>query len=150
MTLTLESAPATQPGPPSHRGRPRSLFDPELVVPALAAGVRKLNPVYLLKNPVMFVTEIGAVATTGELFFAHAHGEPVGFVLQVAVWLWFTVLFANFAESLAEGRGKAQADARRKTRTRASARKLDPGRGDEEVFPAESLRKGDLFVCEAN
>jgi K+-transporting ATPase ATPase B chain len=151
-TTTLEYSPAKQsvPPPSSHRGRPRSLFDRELIVPALVASVRKLNPIYLLKNPVMFVTEIGAIVTTGELLFARAHGEPVGFVLQVALWLWFTVLFANFAESMAEGRGKAQADALRKSRTRASARKLDPGSGNEEVAPAESLRKGDLFVCEAN
>src|SRR6059058_1648989 len=144
MTTTLEYTPAKQtPQPsPSHRGRPRSLFDPELVVPALAASARKLNPVYLLKNPVMFVTEVGAIVTTAELFFAGAHGEPVGFVLQVALWLWFTVLFANFAESMAEGRGKAQADALRKSRTKSLANKLLAG-GSTETVPAETLRKGD-------
>src|SRR3954468_3529254 len=117
VTMTVETTPPKPLAlaPSSHRGRPRSLFDPQLVMPALAASVRKLNPVYLLKNPVMFVTEVGAVVTTAELFFARAHGEPVGFVLQIALWLWFTVLFANFAESMAEGRGKAQADALRKS-----------------------------------
>ena len=79
----------------------------------------------MVKNPVMFVTEVGALVTTVELFFAHAHGESVPFVLQISLWLWFTVIFANFAEAMAEGRGKAQADALRKTRTKSDARKFD-------------------------
>jgi K+-transporting ATPase ATPase B chain len=131
------------------KSKARSLFDPELVLSALSASVRKLNPAYMVKNPVMFVTEVGAAITTAELLFAKAHGEPFGFVLQIALWLWFTVLFANFAESMAEGRGKAQADALRKSRTKASARKLSPD-GRETVVSAESLRKGDQFVCTAN
>jgi K+-transporting ATPase ATPase B chain len=132
------------------KARKRSLFDPEIVLPAIRESFRKLNPVHMVRNPVMFVTEVGAVVTTVEIFFARAHGEPFGFVLQIALWLWFTVLFANFAEAMAEGRGKAQADALRKSRTRTNARKLSPGGGAEEIVPAESLRKGDLFVCEAN
>ncbi len=128
----------------------RSLFDPEIMVPAIWESFTKLNPVHMVRNPVMFVTEVGAVVTTAEIFFAKAHGEPLGFVLQIALWLWFTVLFANFAEAMAEGRGKAQADALRKSRTKTNARKISAGGGDEHVVPAESLRKGDLFVCEAN
>jgi K+-transporting ATPase ATPase B chain len=127
----------------------RSLFDPEIVLPAIRSAFVKLNPITMLKNPVMFVTEIGAVVTTMELLFARSQGESVAFVLQIALWLWFTVLFANFAEAMAEGRGKAQADALRKSRTKAIARKIDPTGGPEQTVPAESLRKGDLFVCEA-
>src|SRR5271155_495646 len=77
--------------------RKRSLFDLEIVIPAIGESFKKLNPVYMVKNPVMFVTEVGAAVATVEMFFAHVHGEPFSFVLQIAVWLWFTVLFANFA-----------------------------------------------------
>jgi K+-transporting ATPase ATPase B chain len=134
----------------SDKARQRSLFDPEIVGPALRASIVKLHPVIMLKNPVMFVVEVGAAITTVELFFARSHGESARFVLQIALWLWFTVLFANFAEAMAEGRGKAQADALRKGRTNASARKLGADKKTETVVPAESLRKGDLFVCTAN
>jgi K+-transporting ATPase ATPase B chain len=129
--------------------RQRSLFDPEIVLPAIKASFAKLNPIYMAKNPVMFVTEVGAAVTTVELFFAKTHGEPVGFVLQIALWLWFTVLFANFAEAMAEGRGKAQADALRKSRTKTIANKLLPD-GSTEIVMAESLSKGDRFVVVAN
>jgi K+-transporting ATPase ATPase B chain len=129
--------------------RKRSLFDPEIMIPAIGESFVKLNPVHMVKNPVMFVTEVGAAVTTVEVFFAHVHNEPFGFVLQIALWLWFTVLFANFAEAMAEGRGKAQADALRKSRTKSVANKLR-GDGTTEVVPAESLRKGDLFIVNAN
>ena len=129
--------------------RKRSLFDLEIVIPAIAESFKKLNPLHMVKNPVMFVTEVGAVVTTVEIFFATAHGEPFGFVLQIAIWLWFTVLFANFAEAMAEGRGKAQADALRKSRTKSMGRKLLPN-GSIQSVPAESLRKGDIFVVAAN
>ena len=125
----------------------RSLFDRQIVLPALSSALRKLNPVTMLKNPVMFVTEVGAVVATLQLFGPRAGSESLGFVLQVTLWLWFTVLFANFAEAMAEGRGKAQADALRKGRTSASARRMVDRQ--ESVVPAASLRKGDLFVCEA-
>src|SRR5437870_200427 len=152
MTTTVQVPP--RPSAPAAevalKARKRSLFDPEIVVPAIRDSFRKLDPRHMVRNPVMFVTEVGAVVTTVEIFFARAHGEPLGFVLQIALWLWFTVLFANFAEAMAEGRGKAQADALRKTRTKTNARKLDPTGGGEDIVPAESLRKGDLFVCEAN
>jgi K+-transporting ATPase ATPase B chain len=93
----------------------RTLIEKEIIFPAMWESVKKLNPINLLKNPVIFVTEVGAVISTIELFI-NAYGEHTGFNLQIAVWLWFTVLFANFAEALAEGRGKAQADNLRKTR----------------------------------
>jgi K+-transporting ATPase ATPase B chain len=124
----------------------RPLFDPAIVVPAIGESFKKLNPIHMWKNPVMFVTEVGAALTTMDLFFAHGSHS---FVAQISVWLWFTVIFANFAEAMAEGRGKAQADALRKSRTKSTARKLNPD-GTEATVGAESLRKGDRFVCEAN
>ena len=108
----------------AHKPKQRSLFDPEIVLPAIRASFVKLNPITMLKNPVMFVTEVGAAVTTIELFYAPIHGEPFWFVLQIALWLWFTVLFANFAEAMAEGRGKAQADSLRKARRDINAKKL--------------------------
>jgi K+-transporting ATPase ATPase B chain len=131
------------------RARKRSLFDPEIVMPAIVESFKKLNPIYMARNPVMFVTEVGAAVTTIEMFFAGAHHESFAFVLQISLWLWFTVLFANFAEAMAEGRGKAQADALRKTRTKSVANKLR-AEGKIEIVPAESLRKGDVFVVNAN
>ena len=150
MTATLDHRPPTAPPlPQAPRARQRSLFDPEILLPAIGESFKKLNPLHMVKNPVMFVTEVGAAVTTGEVFFATAHHEPLGFVLQICLWLWFTVLFANFAEAMAEGRGKAQADALRKSRTKTNANKLLPD-GSIKVRPAESLRKGDLFVVTAN
>ena len=127
--------------------RDRSLFDGAIIRRAAADSFRKLHPVRLLKNPVIFVTEVGAFLTTLGLL-ARSPGEPAGFALQIALWLWFTVLFANFAEAMAEGRGKAQADELRKTRTLTMARLLKAD-GSEEIVPAERLRKGDLFVVSA-
>ena len=150
MTTTMERRIAAEPTPPqAPRARKRSLFDPEIMLPAIWQSFVKLNPVYMVKNPVMFVTEVGAAVTTVELFFAKAHGESPLFVLQIAIWLWFTVLFANFAEAMAEGRGKAQADALRKGRTKTLANKLNAD-GTTQSVPAEALRKGDLFVVSAN
>ncbi len=99
----------------------------------------------MVKNPVMFVTMVGAALTTAGIAFAVPAER--GFVAQLAVWLWFTVLFANFAEAVAEGRGKAQADSLRKARKDTIARRLRNGR--EEKVPAPDLQKGDLVVCEA-
>ncbi|MGA8752012.1 HAD-IC family P-type ATPase, partial [Candidatus Deferrimicrobium sp.] len=121
-----------------------SLFEPEILRQAAAASFSKLNPRSLMKNPVMFVTEVGAFLTTVSLLFRPAN-EPLGFGLQVAVWLWFTVLFANFAEAMAEGRGKAQADALRKTRTQTMANRLRKD-GSPETVPAEQLRKEDVVI----
>src|SRR5580704_12475218 len=99
----------------------RPLFDPAIVVPAIGESFKKLNPFHMWKNPVMFVTEVGAAVTSLDLVFTH---DARSFVLQISIWLWFTVVFANFAEAMAEGRGKAQADALRKSRTKAFANKL--------------------------
>jgi K+-transporting ATPase ATPase B chain len=124
----------------------RPLFDPAIVIPAIGEAFKKLNPVHMVKNPVMFVTEVGAALTTLDLFFTK---DYLSFVAQISLWLWFTVLFANFAEAMAEGRGKAQADALRKSRTKSVGRKLMPD-GKIQTVPAESLRKGDVFVVTAN
>jgi K+-transporting ATPase ATPase B chain len=123
----------------------RSLFDWKIVCPAIGDSVKKLNPRWMIKNPVMFVTMVGAVLTTIGIFTA----EPAlrGFVAQLAIWLWFTVLFANFAEAMAEGRGKAQAATLRRMRTTTMARRVVNGR--EEKVPAPDLQKGDTVVCES-
>ena len=148
MTMTLEE-PAKLDYQSKTIAKKRSLFDPEIILPAIGQSILKLSPAHMFRNPVMFVTEVGAAVSTVEVFFANAHGEPFGFVLQIALWLWFTVLFANFAEAMAEGRGKAQADALRKSRTKSVANKMMPD-GSLENVPAESLRKGDLFLVVAN
>lgn len=127
----------------------RSLFDPEIMIPALGESFRKLSPAKMIKNPVMFVTEIGALLTTIDCVVAANHGQPIGITLQITVWLWFTVLFANFAEAMAEGRGKAQADSLRRSRTKTLAQKLLPG-GKTEKVAAETLRKGDFIIVVAN
>jgi len=124
----------------------RPLFDPAIVIPAIGEAFKKLNPVHMVKNPVMFVTEVGAALTTLDLFFSK---DYLSFVAQISLWLWFTVLFANFAEAMAEGRGKAQADALRKSRTKSVGRKLMPD-GSIQTVPAESFRKGDIFIVTAN
>src|SRR5437762_6855412 len=122
-----------------------SLFDWNIVGPAIVDAFKKLNPRLMIKNPVMFVTMVGAALTTVGILTA----EPAlrGFVAQLAIWLWFTVLFANFAEAVAEGRGKAQAASLRRARKETMARRLQNGR--EEKVPAPILQKGDLVVCEA-
>ena len=128
-----------------------SLFDRSILVPAARDSLRKLAPRHVARNPVMFVVEVGSVLTTTlwirDLFFGAGTGAPLWFSGAVSLWLWFTVLFANFAEAIAEGRGKAQADTLRKMRKETSARRLVNDR--EETVPASSLRKGDLVVIEA-
>jgi K+-transporting ATPase ATPase B chain len=115
-------------------------------MPAIVESFKKLNPFHMWKNPVMFVTEVGAALTTLDLFFTK---DYLSFVAQISLWLWFTVVFANFAEAMAEGRGKAQADTLRKSRTKSVGRKLMPD-GSIKTVAAETLRKGDIFVVEAN
>jgi potassium-transporting ATPase ATP-binding subunit len=130
----------------SRRRKMPSVLDPALLRPALLQSITKLNPRWQVKNPVMFVVEVGSVITTVYFVIALAsHGDAL-FVGQVALWLWFTVIFANLAEAVAEGRGKAQADALRRTRTETIARRLVDGK--EEAVPAPQLRKGDIVVCE--
>jgi potassium-transporting ATPase ATP-binding subunit len=129
--------------------RARPLFDPEILRRAVKESFVKLNPRVVAKNPVMFVVEVGATLTT--IFVVKdaivgAGGVLFGF--QIALWLWFTVLFANFAEAMAEARGKAQADTLRKTKTDTMARKLLPG-DKFEMCTASKLRAGDIVYCEA-
>ena len=122
-----------------------SIFDPKIVVPAIGESFRKLNPLTMIKNPVMFVTEVGALVTTAEIF---ASAEPKPFTIQITIWLWFTVLFANFAEAMAEGRGKAQASTLRASRTELMAKRLLGG-GRSEAVAADKLRKGDVVLVVA-
>jgi K+-transporting ATPase ATPase B chain len=137
----------------SQSRRSRSLVDPEIVWPALAESLRKLDPRHQIRNPVMFVVEVVSVLTTGLWLQAlRGNGEaPQGFILAVSLWLWFTVIFANFAEAMAEGRGKAQATALRRTRKETTAKKLaDPRYGSSHaLIPATALRKGDAVLVEA-
>jgi K+-transporting ATPase ATPase B chain len=131
-----------------------SLTDRTILYPAIGASFAKLDPRWMARNPVMFVVEVGSVITTivfvsGLFTGAPAFSGPNNelFVGQISLWLWFTVLFANFAEAMAEGRGKAQAAALRKTRTETIARRLVDGR--EERIASTQLKKGDVVVCEA-
>src|SRR5713101_1877290 len=103
---------------PTKRRRARPLFDPPIVRRAVGDSFRKLDPRLMAKNPVMFVVEIGAALTTALTLRDAIAGVPgLGFGFQITLWLWFTVLFANFAEAMAEGRGKAQADTLRRSKT---------------------------------
>ena len=125
--------------------KPPSLFDWNIAGPAALDAFKKLNPRLMLKNPVMFVTMVGAALTTVGIFTPRADR---GFIAQLALWLWFTVLFANFAEAMAEGRGKAQAQALRKTRVQTRTRRLGKNRQFEDVNATE-LRKGDVILVRA-
>jgi K+-transporting ATPase ATPase B chain len=124
-----------------------SLFDRTIITQVVLEAFKKLSPKSMLRNPVMFVTEVGAAISTMGIFLGSGN-EPMGFVIQVALWLWFTVLFANFAEAMAEGRGKAQAKALRKTRTQTMANLLLSD-GSLKKIPAEQLRKGDRVLVSA-
>src|SRR5579862_5431031 len=139
--------------PIKHTNRARPLFDPPIVRRAIKDAFVKLNPMVEAKNPVMFVVWVGSLVTTIIFFrdlFTNIGGWERAFVGQISLWLWFTVLFANFAEAIAEGRGKAQAQALRRTRTETIARKLQGGLGGRETaVPAPDLRQGDIVVCEA-
>jgi len=129
--------------------KPTPLWEPEIVKRAAIESLGKLDPRIQARNPVMFVVEVTALAVTlilGRDLFT-GRGALIGFELQIALWLWFTVLFANFAEAMAEGRGKAQADNLRKTRTETQAKLLRAGK--EEIVPATSLRRGDVVVVRA-
>ncbi|WP_037905929.1 potassium-transporting ATPase subunit KdpB [Actinacidiphila yeochonensis] len=138
---TPDAGPGAPDGPRGVVNR-RSLFDPQILRQATVDSVRKLDPRVQIKNPVMFVVLIGTVVTLVE---AIAH--PSVFTWLVTVWLALTVLFANFAEAMAEGRGKAQADALRRTRTETDARRLSAD-GTEQRVAAADLSSGDLVVCE--
>lgn len=129
-----------------------TLLDPAIVIPAIGQAFVKLNPRTLAKNPVMFVLEVVTLLTSALLIRDIVVGQAdIAFELQITIWLWFTVLFANFAEAVAEGRGKAQADTLRQTRTETRAKRLLSADNDElyEGVSADQLEAGDLVVCEA-
>src|SRR5512147_2996280 len=130
----------------------RPLFDPPIVKRAIRDAFVKLSPRHMVRNPVMFVVLVGSVLTTLALVRDVAFGLPgLGFTLQLALWLWFTVLFANFAEAMAEGRGKAQADALRGTRHETRAKRMrEPGNHlDFLMVFATELRTGDYVLVKA-
>jgi potassium-transporting ATPase ATP-binding subunit len=158
-TTTTPDTPAPAPGadvaqrPPKVRTKPaatRSLFDPSIVWPAVVSALRKLDPRSLVRNPVMFIVEVGAVLTTIITIRDWGDGstDQDVFALGVSLWLWFTVLFANFAEAMAEGRGKAQAAALRRTRADTVAR-VRTGSGQVVEKPSVQLAVGDLCVVSA-
>lgn len=124
-----------------------SLFNRKIVIKATKESFIKLNPVVLVKNPVIFIVGLGAVLTAVIVFAGIMKGNFSGFNLQISIWLWFTVLFANFSEAIAEGRGKAQAESLKNNRTQTKARKLN-GSSEISIFATE-LKKGDLVICEA-
>src|ERR1700734_806071 len=126
-TTMTPPVPVTDPVSlmPKKGSRARPLFDPPIVKRALKDSFVKLNPRTMMKNPVMFVVEVGAAMTTILAARDLATGAALAsFTFQITLWLWFTVLFANFAEAMAEGRGKAQADTLRKTKTETTARRF--------------------------
>ena len=129
------------------QSKPTPLFESSILRRAMVDALRKLNPRQQIKNPVMFIVAVGAILTTLAVVREIFTGQPSAFDLQITVWLWFTVLFANFAEAMAEGRGKAQADSLRKMRTQTLACRLKDGR--EENVTATDLKRGDLVVCES-
>jgi len=124
-----------------------SLFTREIVIHAIKDSFIKLNPAVLVKNPVIFIVGIGALITTIVVIADILNGHFSNFNFQITIWLWFTVIFANFAEAVAEGRGKAQADSLRKSRTQTRARKVVHNK--EEIVLATDLRRGDIVICEA-
>src|SRR5438046_4835495 len=127
-----------------------AMLDPNIVIPAITSGFVKLDPRLMIKNPVMFVVEIVAALTT--VIFVRdvvTGGASLAFTFQIILWLWFTVLFANFAEAVAEGRGKAQAESLKKTRTDSKAKLVT---GSDKVYrlvSGNSLKVGDIVLVEA-
>ena len=158
---TLPPVPPTEARASAHvsaqrqqASRKRPLFDPPIVRRAIRDAFVKLNPRHMVRNPVMFVVLLGSAYTTVVFGRDLTQGRSDwGFTLQLTLWLWFTVVFANFAEAMAEGRGKAQADTLRKSRTQTTAKRLSGkgnGRVDRARFDqvgADRLRRGDLVVC---
>src|SRR6202041_128669 len=149
MTMTPEAIKIPNSGSDSPKRPKKSLWTGGIVSGALWDSVKKLNPRTLMKNPVMFVVEVGAVVTTVDLLreITH-HTSEFGFALQITLWLWFTVLFANFAEAMAEGRGKAQAETLRKARSETHARRLKAD-GTFEDVPGSKMRAEDMVVVRA-
>jgi K+-transporting ATPase ATPase B chain len=135
-------------GTERRQARERPLWDAAIVRQAAWGAVKRLNPRDQLRNPVMLVVLVGAVLTTGIWVSAVARNESAWFAFQIAVWLWFTLIFANFAEAFAEGRGKAQAESLRLAKTSAMANRIKPD-GQTERLPATQLRKDDLVMVRA-
>src|SRR5438105_3728668 len=127
-----------------------AMLDPKIVVPAVRAAFAKLDPRIMIKSPVMFVVEVVAALTT-VIFLRDlvTGGENLAFTFQIILWLWFTVLFANFAEAVAEGRGKAQAESLKKTRTESQAKLLTGSDKTYRLVPGTSLKVGDIVLVEA-
>ena len=150
---TLTPGAASAPAPQKRQKGSQGLFTPELMGPALIDSVKKLNPITLVANPVMFVVEVGSLLTTLILIKLIADGADLKTVIinaLIIIFLWLTVIFANFAEALAEGRGKAQAATLRKTKVGAVAKRLSDARSRTyAVVAAGDLRKGDLVLVEA-
>ena len=127
----------------------KSLWSPDILRQASFDAFRKLDPRLMVKNPVMFVVEVGSILTLALLIDdAVHHRSGLGFNLQITLWLWFTVLFANFAEAMAEGRGKAQADTLRKAKGETIARRYNDA-GVLEDVTSSLLRLGDVILVEA-
>src|SRR5712664_547616 len=131
----------------SEKTKSQAIWNWPIVQRAILDSFKKLSPRAMMKNPVMFVVEVGSVLTSLQLIRGLIRPVPgvtdIGFELQITLWLWFTVLFANFAEAMAEGRGKAQADNLRKSRTETTANRLVAD-GKTEVVGATELRKEDV------
>jgi K+-transporting ATPase ATPase B chain len=135
---------------PNKRMPVSTMLDPKIVMPAIGAAFAKLDPRIMIKNPVMFVVEVVAALTT--IIFLRdvfSGGADLSFTFQIILWLWFTVLFANLAEAVAEGRGKAQAETLRKTRTESQAKLLSRSNGSYRLVPGTSLKVGDIVLVEA-
>jgi potassium-transporting ATPase ATP-binding subunit len=150
--MSVEAPSAPTGSPPSHERegavRARPLFDRPIAKRATLDSFRKLDPRTLLRNPVIFVVEVVSVVVTIRVIIDALRGGPVAFDTAIALGLWFTVLFANFAEAMAEGRGKAQAESLRRTRADLVARRMTQS-GREETVPASELRAGDLVLVSA-
>src|SRR6204780_4645952 len=140
---TVAAPPAPSRPPKARTGQTTSLFDPSILCRAIGEAFIKLDPRKMVRIPVMFVVEIGSVITSIEFI-----ARPNLFVGLVTLWLWATVLFANFAEAVAEGRGKAQADALRRSRKETFAYLLKPDGSTQEI-PSAELRAGNLVVVTA-
>src|SRR4029079_8719334 len=127
-----------------------AMLDRKIVMPAIESAIAKLDPRLMLKNPVMFVVEIVAALTTVIFIRDFMTGsESLGFTFQIILWLWFTVLFANFAEAVAEGRGKAQAESLKRTRTESQAKLLTGSDKTYRLVPGTALKVGDIVLVEA-
>src|SRR5271163_2372866 len=152
MVLNTQETPQGEKKMTTEIVKARKLFDPKITRGAIVDSFRKLNPAHMVKNPVMFTVYVGSILTTGLWLQAlTGAGEAApGFIFAVSLWLWFTVIFANFAEAMAEGRGKAQADTLRKSRQEVKAKKLKEAKKTSKVTEVLSgdLRKGDLVLVE--